>query len=81
MVEYVDDPTSSSTTRFRTTPKKRISDRIPNPAHVVSPNPNTELANKLASEFWSRLSFSRLADEAGHRGIEQVVRVVSSSHS
>lgn len=81
MVEYVDDPTSSSTTRFRTTPMKRISDRIANPAHVVSPNPNTELANKLASEFWSRLSFSRLADEAGHRGIEQVVRVVSSSHS
>ena len=34
----------------------------------------------IAAELWAQLSFARLADETGHRGMEHIVRVASTSY-
>ena len=43
-------------------------------------SPSAELADSIASCLWAQLGFSRVADETGHRGIEHIVRIASSSH-
>lgn len=39
------------------------------------------LANELASELWSRLPISRVAETSGSRGIEHTIRIVTASAS
>lgn len=43
-------------------------------------SPSVELADAIASSLWKQLGFARVADETGHRGIEHIVRIASSSH-
>ena len=47
---------------------------------VTPRSPSVELADAIASHLWKQLWFARVADETGHRGIEHVVRIASSSH-
>lgn len=70
-------PSVSSGRRKKTSPRYER----PVPVRLENANSNQELANGLASELWSRLIFSRLADESGHNGIEHIVSAASASHA
>jgi len=50
------------------------------PFVAFCPSPKQKLATRIAERLWTKLPFSRLAEETGHRGIDHVVRVASSSH-
>ena len=64
-------PNSKSATLTNRIESRRDSDLVSNV---------DDLASQLASYLWNQLPMARLADESGHRGIEQIVRVASASY-
>jgi len=83
MVELADKQASSTINRA----DSAIADRNRVGSHfddlLTSPEELSKqrLANELATELWSRLPISRVADESGNRGIEYTIRIVTASTS
>ena len=72
MRPVIDEPTQTSANRFGASSSDRI-------GQTLTSSNNTFKAS-IAAELWAQLSFARLADETGHRGMEHIVRVASTSY-
>jgi len=83
MVELADKQASSTINRVdspiadRNSVNSHFDDLLKSPEELSK----QRLANELATELWSRLPISRVADESGERGIDHILRVVTASTS
>lgn len=83
MVQLADKHTPSPSNRVGAAPNdlnrvgSHFDDLLTSPQELSK----QRLATELATELWSRLPISRVAEESGDRGIEHTIRIVTASTS